>query len=139
MEQFKHLTVHAEHIVGYLHGNFDTTTETAILMALQPELDHWKKTNLQLLLQKLDKARKNGKLACGVKEVWNIATHRRGQLLVVEENAFTRMADDPYYMKDVVDDIIEKVLKDGGDVEFVEKGALGDYQQIALIEHHNGH
>lgn len=151
LTQFKALTTHALHIIGYLPGHFDTLTETDILMALQPELEHWNKNKRQLILQQLCQARKDGRLSCGVKAVWNTATHRRGRLLVVEENftagepgrekealyGFTRKADDPYYMKDLVDDIIEKVLKDGGDVEFVEPGTLSSFQQIALIENHH--
>ena len=151
LEQFKHITVHTDHIIGYLPGNFDTSNETAILMTLQPELHHWNTHKHRFLLKKLYKAHQDGKLSCGIKEVWNTATHRRGQLLVVEENfmspgrierekedayAFTRPADDPYYMKDLVDDIIEKVLKDGGDVEFVEQGTLSNFQHIALIGFH---
>jgi hypothetical protein len=38
--------------------------------------------------------------------------------------------------KDVVGDIIEKVLESGGDVEFVEE--LKDYNRIALIEYYHG-
>ena len=38
------------------------------------------------------------------------------------------------YVKDAVDDIIEKVLESGGDVEFVEEGVLNYYGQIALIK-----
>lgn len=151
IDQFRKLTVHEENIIGYLPGNFDTSTETDILMTLQPELDQWKKHRHHLLLQKLQKAYRDGKLSYGVKEVWNAATHRRGQLLVVEENfispgsskdnkdatyTFTRNMDDPSYMKDLVEDIMEKVLKDGGDVEFVEQGSLRDFQKIALIEFH---
>ncbi|AXY74023.1 hypothetical protein D3H65_08515 [Paraflavitalea soli] len=149
LDQFRDLTVHEENIIGYLAGNFDTSTETDILMTLQPELHQWKKHRHQLLMQKLQKAYKDGNLSYGMKEVWNTATHCRGQLLVVEENfispgrsesnqsavyTFTRTTDDPYYMKDLVEDVMEKVLKDGGDVEFVEQGSLRDFQKIALIE-----
>ena len=41
----------------------------------------------------------------------------------------------PFYIKDAVDDIIEKVLASGGDVEFVDEGILKDYNKIALIEY----
>jgi hypothetical protein len=45
--------------------------------------------------------------------------------------------NEPYrrfsYVKDAVDDAIEKVLENGGDVEFVDKGLLGDFQRIALV------
>lgn len=128
-------------------GHSGTDNETANLMSLQPELNYWNKYEHQFLLQTLQKAHEEGRLSCGIKAVWNTATHRRGVLLVVEENlmspggqeganAFTRPVADPYHTKDLVDDIIEKVLKGGGDVEFVEPGTLSHFQQIALIEFH---
>ncbi len=92
-------------------------------MNLQYDLHPWNKHQLRFLLHK---AHEDGKLCYGLKAVWNTATHRKGRLLVVEEN----------FMEELVDDIIEKVLKDGGDVEFVAQGTLSGYQQIALIEFH---
>jgi hypothetical protein len=41
--------------------------------------------------------------------------------------------NNPFYIKDAVDDVMEKVLAAGGDVEFVSNGALKDYGHIALI------
>ena len=38
------------------------------------------------------------------------------------------------YIKDAGDDVLEKVLLDGGEVEFVEEGLLGQYQHIAFIQ-----
>jgi peptide subunit release factor 1 (eRF1) len=38
--------------------------------------------------------------------------------------------------RDVVDDIIERVLEYGGDVAFVNKNVLKKYQHIALIKFH---
>lgn len=78
------------------------------------------------LLQQLDDARKAGKLSIGIKEVWNTATHRRASLLLVEE-------DYPFNSEEVIDDIMEKVLKTGGDVEFVQPGMLAAWQHIVLI------
>lgn len=79
------------------------------------------------LLQQLDDARMAGKLSMGIKAVWNTATHRQGSLLLVEE-------DYPFNSQEVIDDIMEKVLKAGGDVEFVQPGMLTAYQHIALVE-----
>jgi hypothetical protein len=46
-------------------------------------------------------------------------------------------AIEPYnkfsYIKDAVDDVIEKVLENGGDVEFVDEGLLKKHKHIALI------
>ena len=78
------------------------------------------------LLQQLNDARVTGKLSMGLKEVYNTATHRRAKLLLVEE--------DYSNSQEVVDDVMEKVLKAGGDVEFVEAGLLTAYDHIVLIE-----
>lgn len=39
-------------------------------------------------------------------------------------------------IKDAVDDVIEKVLENGGDVEFVDEGVLDKYHHIALIQYY---
>ena len=41
-----------------------------------------------------------------------------------------------FFIKDAVDDIIEKVIESGGDVEFVDEGILTDYQKIVLLEYY---
>ena len=50
------------------------------------------------------------------------------------------LATEPYnkfsYIKDAVDDVIEKVLETGGDVEFVDAAVLNDYQHIALLQYY---
>ncbi|AXY77932.1 hypothetical protein D3H65_29805 [Paraflavitalea soli] len=91
---------------------------------MKPEIANSKNDRL---LHQLDNARKAGKLSSGMKEVWNAATHRRATLLLVEE-------DYPFNSREVIEDIMEKVLKTGGDVEFVAPGILLHYQHIALIE-----
>ena len=40
------------------------------------------------------------------------------------------------YIRDVVDDLIEKVLEDGGDIEFVDNGMLKEYDRVALIQYY---
>ncbi len=131
--QFRQLTTHEDDILAYMSTSIDTTDEAAMLMIVQPEMKLWNKHKDQFLLKKLHKAQEEGKLSAGIKAVWNTATHHRSQLLVIEENF---PAIGPYHMKDLVDDIIGKVLKDGGDVEFAAPGTLSDFQQIALIEFH---
>jgi hypothetical protein len=39
-------------------------------------------------------------------------------------------------IKDAVDDVIEKVLQHGGDVEFVDEGMLKDYGHIVLVQYY---
>ena len=74
-----------------------------------------------------------------------------GRLLIVEKN-FMHAAEDesiddiifkavkPYnrfsYIKNSVDEVIEKVLESGGEVEFVDKDVVKDYHQIAMVQYY---
>ena len=44
--------------------------------------------------------------------------------------------EEEYESDSNIDDIIEKVLESGGDVEFVESGLLNEYHHIALIHYY---
>jgi len=86
-----------------------------------------------------------------MKAVWTAANDKLGRLLIVEKN-FNYPADHtsnsdhinkhdelkntPFYIKDAVDDVIEMVLKYGGDVIFVEEGVLAEFDHIALIQYY---
>lgn len=48
----------------------------------------------------------------------------------------TETPGNPFYIKDAVDDIIEKVLASGGDAEFVDEGILKNYHKTALIQYY---
>ena len=115
---------------------------------MKPYAVEWTKITQRAVLQQIDKAMNEKKLACGIGEVWEATSHKNGKLLVVEKdfmypahldaNQSTNYMEDfpiesPFYLKDAVDDIMEKILENGGDVEFVENGALKNYNKIALI------
>jgi hypothetical protein len=89
------------------------------------------------------------KLEYGIKQVWQAASQKNGRLLLVEKNfmypahqgaqpeSITRedfSLNSPFYIKDAVDDVMEKVLTCGGDIEFVRDGTLKEYGRIALIK-----
>lgn len=148
---FKSVTKNEKHIAGYIHGNYSESTEEKLAGKLKPYLENWKKVKQDALRQKMEEAADSGKLAVGIGDVWKQASQHRGQLLIVEKNFMCPaqqgprdeiifMPSEPYnkfsYIKDAVDDIIEKVLEDGGDVEFVEEGVLTDFQHISLIQHY---
>lgn len=138
LEHISRLTSHHDHIVGFIAGTFHKAGEQAFLAALLPELENWEQHTTCILLQRLQKAKKGGHLSFGFREVWKAATHRRGQLLVVEEDG-----DYPSPLNaqatNLINDAIEKVLDDGGEVEFVAPGVLKEYRGIALIEQHHLH
>jgi Bacterial archaeo-eukaryotic release factor family 3 len=146
---FKALTKHGKNIIQYIHGNFADANETVFREVMKPYLSDWRKIQEQLIMREIEKAQDAKKLVTGVKEVWSAATHRNGKLLIVEKD-YTCSASlagnpdtieiqndntkNPFYIKDAVDDIIEKILENGGDVEFVENNTLSDNGHIALIK-----
>lgn len=146
---FKALTKNKKSIAGYIHGNYEETTDRSLNEVLKPYIDNWKKVKTDDLRNQMEIAADSGKLSSGIREVWKEATHHKGRLLIVEKNfMYTAqqgpredviyMPVEPYnkfsYIKDAVDDIIEKVLENGGDVEFVEEGMLNDHHHISLIQ-----
>lgn len=146
---FMKLSHHHQRITGLVYGNFDEATEAEIREAILPQVVDWKKVKQIDLLHHLEEAGSHQKLARGMREVWKTASEKRGRLLIVEKNFVcparyrSESEIDPDneanvnkpFIRDAVDDVIEKVLSSGGDVEFVDPGILSDYEHIALIRH----
>lgn len=148
---FKAISANQKAIAGYIHGNYEDATKYELKELLNPYIQDWKKIKTRSLLQKIESAAGAGKLSTGMEDVWRQALQRTGRLLIVEKNfVYTAergkaediiyKANDPdnkaFYIKDAVDDVIEKVLEYGGDVEFVDEGTLSEYQHIALIQYY---
>jgi hypothetical protein len=145
---FKKLTKHLGMVTGYVNGNYEEMTIPELKSVLEPYITDWQKVVQKDVLNKLDEAIGKQKLASGIRDVWREAAAKKGRLLLVEKNymyaaehgssdEIIYKAIEPFnkfsYIKDAVDDIIEKVLENGGDVEFVEEGLLKDHHHIALI------
>lgn len=126
MAHFKKITHYAHRITGYIHGNYEEASEAEIRKAIAPHVADWQKIREADLLLRLDAARGKGKLATGIKKVWQAAAEKKGRLLVAEKN----------YLCAAVDEVIEKVLENGGDVDFVADDALADCGHIALIQYY---
>ena len=146
---FNKISKNKTHIVQYIHGNYENATESELATIMKPYTPEWKKLKQKAVLQQIEKAMSDKKLAVGVNEVWNATFHKNGRLLIVEKDFMfpahlgrnndtiykeDTTVENPFYIKDAVDDIMEKVLANGGDVEFVENGALHEYGKIALIQ-----
>lgn len=136
---FKDLTANTRDIVGYVHGNFDDSPADVLQQRLAPGISKWNEVKQLHLLNRLDHALSAGKLAVGMHAVYKEASCKNGQLLVIERNCTSplrALGDRPFYIKDAIDGIIEKVLENGGDVEFVDEGVLMSYRKIALIKYY---
>ena len=148
---FKNITKHARRISEFIHGNYGDATPEKLKATLAPHIHNWQQVIQRDLLNQIEEAAGRKKLAAGMREVWTEALHRKGRLLVVEKD-FMYAAQhgsrqdiiypltEPYnrfsYIKDAVDDVIEKVLENGGDVEFVDSGVLKDYDRIGVIKYY---
>jgi Bacterial archaeo-eukaryotic release factor family 3 len=145
---FKKLTKHAGDVIEFVAGNYDDAGPQNLKEILSPHVADWNKVKQKDILNQIEQAAGNKKLAVGMKEVWQEAMNHKGRLLVVEKNYMYAaehgsreeviyQAKEPYnkysYIRDAVDDVIEKVLETGGDVEFVDEGLMADYNQIALV------
>jgi hypothetical protein len=148
---FKNITKHRGAIIEYVHGNYEEATLHELKAILEPHITDWKKVKQKDLLNQLEEAAGKNKLAVGMQDVWHGAMNHKGRLLMVEKNYMFAAqhggsediiyrAAEPYnkfsHIKDAVDDVIEKVLESGGDVEFVDQDVLKDYNQIALIQYY---
>jgi hypothetical protein len=147
---FKQVTKHNRNIFEYIHGNYMDAETNEIHQLLERISTDWDKIKEQHLLRKLEAAADNENLVHGVLSVFRAANSRNGKLLVMEKD-FTynskyagpgnkgKSKDEvnkEIKTRDVVDEIIERVLEYGGDVEFVSKNVLKKYQHIALIKFH---
>lgn len=147
---FKKLTRNGKSLVQFIHGNYLYASETEIREVMKPYLNNWREIKERAYLLQIEQAMSEKKLESGIKEVWKAATHKNCRLLLVEKD-FMYAAhqgsepdsidnedfslDNPFYIKDAVDDIMEKVLVAGGDVEFVDNEALKEYGHITLIRY----
>lgn len=151
MGHFKNLTKHSGAVIQYVPGNYEEATVQELKEVLNPYIADWKKVRQKDLLNHLEEAAGKKKLAIGMRDVWHEAMNRKGRLLIVEKDYMYAAehggsgnviykASEPYsrfsYIKDAVDDIMVKVLENGGDVEFVDEGTLKEYHHIALIQYY---
>jgi len=148
---FKKITRHASSVIDYINGYYVDATIPKLVSVLEPYLTDWKKVKQADLNNQLEAAAGKNKLVIGMAAVWSQATKKKGKLLLVEKD-FVYEAEhgsideviykaiEPYnkfsYIRDAVDDVIEKVLSSGGDVEIVDNGTLENYKHIALIQYY---
>jgi hypothetical protein len=146
VSHFKKITKHAGLVIDYLTVPNEEASLKYIRSIIEPEITDWKKVYQTFLVNRVKRAQHNKRLAMGPVLVWKQTLNRKGKLLVIEEN-FTAKTDGEdaaislaighyskySYIQDLVDEIIERVLENGGEVEFVPEGSLREYHQIALV------
>lgn len=148
---FKSISHNEKSIEQYIEGNYFDKSLNQLQQIIQPFIQEWRRRRQLNLLQQIEEAANQKKLAVGMEQVWNDIYNKKGRLLVVEKDfiASGEHVNDGFvfykptstenkysYMHDVVDDAIELILTNGGDVAFVENGLLDSYDHIALIKYY---
>lgn len=144
---FSRATRHRASVIDFILGADADESMENLEDVLQPFVEDWESILEKDLMHQIDAADRQRRLSFGIEDVWHHAACRNGMLLVIEKGYMhaagigstgqLHLFNEPYrrfsYAKDAVDDTIEKVLENGGDVEFVNKGLLDEFQHIALV------
>lgn len=148
LDLFKKITANKKDIIQHIELRKAISDPLEIRNIILPYELNWKNLKQIYLLNRIRKADEENKLVVGIDNVWNIVIRNNGKLLIIEikymapkmpsQNRSLSNKDylmgNPFYIKDEVDEIIEKVFENGGDVEFIDEDMLHEYGQIVLIE-----
>ena len=143
---YQEITKNPDAIVGLVAGSHDETSPSALGKLVWPVFTAGATLRRTRALVRLGEAVKANRHASGIDQVWRAAFDKRCQTLLVEDD-FAYPADLapngdrllPYSGKgsasldDAVDEVIEKVLADGGEVFFYDPGVLDQHQRIAAV------
>ncbi len=144
---FNEVSKHKKMIIATLPGNHDKTPAHEMAAQVWSLVQSYLDSQRKDALKALDAAVSTRKYASGIGEAWRTAKEGRAATLLVEEDfryparldasgLHLRPADDstaPDVIDDAVDELIEHVLAQSGQVTFVDNGALETHQSIALI------
>jgi hypothetical protein len=149
LKQFKKMTKNNEDIIEYVTGYFEEHSLKELKQLLELRIHDWQKIKQKNLLYRLKDAASKNKLVFGRKQVQQEVWNHQGWTLLIEkkylydaiswESSLLDFTIAKTYnkfscIKSPIDEMIEKVLESGGNVELVRNGSLPEYDQIALIK-----
>ncbi len=143
---YQEITKDPDAIVGLVAGSHDDPSPSSLGKLVWPVFKAGMTLVRTRALVRLNQAVSLNRHASGVDQVWRTAFDKRCQTLLVETD-FEYPADlapegdrlVPYTgrgaaaLDDAVDEVIEKIIADGGDVFFYDPGALDTHQKIAAV------
>jgi hypothetical protein len=143
---YQEVTKLSDAIVGLVAGSHDSTGPSALAKLVWPVFKAGSTLKRTRALVRLKEAVSVNRHASGIDQVWRAAFDKRCQILLVEQG-FEYPADvapdgdrlleytgrGAASLDDAVDEVIERVLADGGEVFFYEPGILDLHQQIAAV------
>jgi hypothetical protein len=143
---YQEVTKDPDAIVGVVAGSHDAPNPAALGKLVWPVFKAGSTLRRTRALARLGAAVSNNRHASGIDQVWRAAFEKRCQTLLVE-TGFEHPADvsetgdrllkytgrGPLALDDAVDEVIERVTADGGEVFFYDPGVLDVHQRIAAV------
>jgi hypothetical protein len=143
---YQEVTKDPDAVVGCVAGSHDNPNPAALGKLVWPVFKAGATLKRTRALARLNQAVSVNRHASGIDQVWRAAFDKRCQLLLVE-TGFEHPADLapqgdrllPYTgrgaaaLDDAVDEVIERVVVDGGEVFFYDPGVLDLHQRIAAV------
>ena len=142
---FDDVTTHGSWIIGRIEGNYEDTGPSEVARRAKPLVDAYAASRRAATIAELVEAVGPGRALVGIKAAWNAARAGRARILVVEDgfeyparevDGALEPAGDasaPGVLDDAVDELVEMVLDNRGDVVIVEPGELGIHGPVALL------
>src|SRR5262249_17501356 len=143
---YQEVTKDPDAIVGGGAGSHDDPTPAPLGRLVGPVFKPGATRRRPRAPARLHEAVSANRHASGIDQVWRAAFEKRCQILLVE-TGFEHPADlspqgdrllpysgrGPAALDDAVDEVIERVIADGGDVFFYDPGVLDLHQRIAAV------
>jgi hypothetical protein len=135
LNKYKMITKNETYITQLVETSKDEMTADEVKTALHPYIINWEYIRMKHLHRRLDNALESGRIAIGLDNVTKAANQRHAKLLIVEKGYTIPIlkAEQNTLLTDAVDEVIERVLSNGGEVAFADKNVLESYQHIALV------
>jgi len=144
---FDAVTVHGSAVIGRIHGNHVATPANTLGQMVWPVVKEAMSGVLDSAMRELGTRLEPGRKAAGIHAVARAAGRAMNDTLLLEDDYHMRgslggMPDSPVIIPevdvretidDVVDEVIERVLRYGGRVVFTPSGALSEYGRIILL------
>jgi len=150
LPSFARVSSYSGPLAAQIEGSYAQASPATIAGMAWPHLQEWLNDQKQGVTAEVASAQGSNLVAMGIEDAWKAAREGKGAKLVVEEGYRQAAIMDrnewelelvdadapeaePLHLDDAVDELIELVIEKGGEIVFVDEGALASYGRLALI------